>query len=222
MSARRVSRYLAACTNLAAAGGVLLALFAAEGRAAPETSQFEITRNGKPIGTHVIEITRTGNEYSVSTITDLTVKVLFVTAYRLQIAANERWINGRLIALNATSNNNGTRHTVSVTARGPNLEVKVDGKPPALIDQNIVPSSFWNPEFLGRPLLLDTQDGQVTPMSVRDGGEEELTINTRAIRAHRYTVTSRYSQDLWYDDQARLVQAQLVASDGSVIMYRLL
>jgi hypothetical protein len=70
--------------------------------------------------------------------------------------------------------------------------------------------------------MLDAQDGQVMPVSVRDVGEEDLTINSSIIRARRYAVTSRYSQDVWYDDQARLVQAQLVARDGSVIMYRLL
>lgn len=69
--------------------------------------------------------------------------------------------------------------------------------------------------------MLDAQDGQVMPVSLRDVGEEDLTINSRIIRARRYTVTSRYSQDVWYDDHARLVQAQLVARDGSVIMYRL-
>jgi hypothetical protein len=114
-----------------------------------ETRRFEIMRNGEPIGTHVIEVNRSGNEFFVSVVTDLTVKVLFVTAYRLQIAANERWANGRLLALNSTSNNNGTRHVVSAAARG-------------------------------------------------------------------------YSQDVWYNDQARLVQAQLVTRDGSVIVYRLL
>jgi Domain of unknown function (DUF6134) len=84
-----------------------------------------------------------------------------------------------------------------------------------------MPNSFWNAEFLRRPIMLDAQDGQVMPVSVRDVGEEDLTINASVIRARRYTVTSRYSQDVWYDDQA-LVQAQLVARDGSVIMYRLL
>jgi Domain of unknown function (DUF6134) len=90
------------------------------------------------------------------------------------------------------------------------------------VDPNVMPNSFWNAEFLRRPLMLDAQDGQVMPVSVRDVGEEELRINASVLRARRYTVTSRYSQDVWYDDQARLVQAQLVTRDGSVIVYRLL
>ena len=199
---------------------IALILFGA-GAQGTETRRFAITRNGVQIGMHVIEVNRSGQETSVAIVTNLTVKVLFVTAYHLQLTASERWVNGRLVALNSTSDNNGTRHFVSVAAKGSSLEVTVDGKA-TLIDPNIMPASFWNPELLGRPIMLDAQDGQIMPVSVRDGGEEDLTINARIIKAHHYTINSRYSQDVWYDDQARLVQAKLVASDGSVIMYRLL
>jgi uncharacterized protein DUF6134 len=202
-----------------AAAVVVLVLFSAGAQASTETTRFAITRNGEQIGVHLIEVNRSGQEISVAIVTDLTVKVLFVTAYRLQLTASERWVNGRLVALSSRSDNNGTRHFVSVAAKGFSLEVKVDGKV-TLIDPNIMPASFWNPELLGRPIMLDAQDGQIMPVSVRDGGEEDLTINGRIVKAHRYTINSRYSQDVWYDDQARLVQAKLVASDGSVIMYR--
>jgi Family of unknown function (DUF6134) len=202
-----------------AAAVVVLVLFGTGAQASTETTRFAITRNGEQIGMHLIEVNRSGQEISVAVVTDLTVKVLFVTAYRLQLTASERWVNGSLVALNSRSDNNGTRHFVSVSAKGSSLEVKVDGKA-TLIDANIMPASFWNPELLGRPIMLDAQDGQVMPVSVRDGGEEELTINGRIVKAHRYTINSRYSQDVWYDDQARLVQAKLIASDGSVIMYR--
>jgi Domain of unknown function (DUF6134) len=202
-----------------AAAVVVLVLFSAGAQASTETTRFAITRNGEQIGVHLIEVNRSGQEISVTVVTDLTVKVLFVTAYRLQLTASERWVNGRLVALSSRSDNNGTRHFVSVAAKGFSLEVKVDGKV-TLIDPNIMSASFWNPELLGRPIILDAQDGQIMPVSVRDGGEEDLTINGRIVKAHRYTINSRYSQDVWYDDQARLVQAKLVASDGSVIMYR--
>jgi hypothetical protein len=205
--------------RLVAAILAIALLSAAGARAANETMRFAITRNGEQIGTHEIEINRSGRETSVAVVTDLTVKVLFVTAYRLQHTESERWVNGQLVELNSTSDNNGTRHTVSVSAKGTGLEVKVDGKA-TVVDPNVMPASFWNPALLGRPLLLDTKDGQVMPVSVRDDGEEDLTINAQVVKAHHYTINSRYSQDVWYDDQAHLVQAKLIASDGSVIMYR--
>jgi hypothetical protein len=206
----------------AAFSGTLLlavsAVAAGPPTAVPETMRFAIVRNGQQIGTYAIEINRNGPETSVAAVTDLTVKVLFVTAYRLQHTENERWVNGRLVALQSTSDDNGTRHSVSATAKGSNLEVMVDGKA-SLIDPNVMVENFWNPQLLARPTMLNTQDGQVTRVSVSDGGEEDLTINDQTVRTHRYTVNSRYSQDIWYDSQAHLVQAKFLASDGSVIMY---
>jgi hypothetical protein len=198
-------------------------LFAAVGSAAgplpsAESMRFAIVRNGQQIGTFAIDINRTGTETSVAAVTDLTVKVLFVTAYRLQHTENQRWVNGRLVALNSTSDDNGTRHSVSAATKGTGLEVTVDGKA-SVIDPNVMPENFWNPQLLTRPAMLNTQDGQVTPVSVKDGGEEELMINAQPIKTHRYTINSRFSQDVWYDGQAHLVQEKFVASDGSVIMY---
>jgi len=208
-----------AITSTTFLGSVLFsAASVAAGPPSVETMRFAITRNGEQIGTYAIEINRSGPETSVAVVTDLTVKVLFVTAYRLQHTENERWVNGRLVALNSRSDDNGTRHSVSAAAKGSSLEVTVDGKT-TVIDPNVMPESFWNPQLLARPVMLNTQDGQITPVSVSDGGEEELTINAQLVRTHRYTVNSRYAQDLWYDDQAHLVQAKFRASDGSVIMY---
>lgn len=188
-------------------------------QAAADSMRFSITRNGDPIGTHAIDINRVGSETSVSVATDLTVKVLFVTAYRFQQTDNERWVNGRLVALNSTTNNNGAHHTVTVTAKPPALDITADGKV-SRADQNVMPTSFWSPQFLQRPILLDTQNGQVMPVSVVDDGEETLMIKTQSVKAHRYTIKSSFSQDVWYDDQSRLVQARFVASDGSIIMYQ--
>jgi hypothetical protein len=86
MSITGLSRQLAADIRLGVAVIAPLVLFLSGTHALPETRRFEITRNGEPIGTHVIEVNRSGNEFFVSVVTDLTVKVLFVTAYRLQIA----------------------------------------------------------------------------------------------------------------------------------------
>jgi hypothetical protein len=198
--------------------GLILFVAGAQAQASPETMRFAITRNGEQIGTHEIAISRNGAETSVNLTTDLSVKLLFATVYYLQQVEKERWVNGRLVALSSQSDNNGERHSVSLAAKGSGLEMKVDGNA-ATIDANVMPGSFWNPDLLRRSKMLDTKDGQLMAFTVQDGGEEDLTINEQVVRAHHYTIKSRYSQDLWYDDQARLVQAKFIGSDGSVIMY---
>src|SRR5215467_3026501 len=120
-----------------------------------ETMRFAIMRNGEQIGIHAIEISRKGPETNVRVTTELAVKVLFVTAYRLQHSATERWMNGQLVALDSTTDNNGVRHNVTAARAMSGLEVKADGKT-SHVDQNIFPSSLWNPELMRSKAALDT------------------------------------------------------------------
>jgi hypothetical protein len=180
--------------------------------------RFAIMRNGEQIGTHAIEISRTGPETNVRITTELAVKVLFITAYRLQHSATERWMNGQLVAFNSTTDNNGTRHKVSATRGTGGLEVEADGKTNR-VDQNVFPASLWNSELVRRKMALDPQDGQVDPIAVTDNGTEDLNLGARTLKAHHYEIKGRYSQDIWYDEHGRLVQVKLIGSDGSVISY---
>jgi hypothetical protein len=188
---------------------------------ATETLQYAIIRNGEQIGTHKVELRRTGKETAVNVATNVEVKVLFITAYRFQYAATERWVNGRLVALNAETDDNGTQHKLTAALKGGTLEVEADGKA-AQVDKNILPGSFWNPEVVRQSVMLDTQTGQVMPISVIDGGSEQVTVETGPAPARRYTIKGKFSQDVWYDSRGRLVQSQLVGPDGSVITYKLI
>jgi hypothetical protein len=196
------------------------ASFAAGPHAGTEAIRYEIMRNGQKIGTHEVKITRAGPETSVNIVTDIAVQVLFITAYRFQHTASERWMNGRLVALDSTTDNNGTQHKVSVTQGPGGLELKADGKTSKL-DRDIMPGSLWNPAILRRSTMLDSQAGDILPLSVVDGGMDQVTVDAQPLKAHRYTMKSRFSQDVWYDEQGRLVHAKLIASDGSVIEYQL-
>ena len=184
----------------------------------PETMRFAIMRNGEQIGTHAIEISRTGAETNVRITTDLAVKVLFVTAYRLQYSATERWVNGQLAAFSSTTDNNGVRHKVSATRSPSGLDVEADGKT-SRVDQNVLPASLWSAELTRRKAALDPQDGQVDPILVTDDGAEELNLGARTLKARHYEIKGRYTQDVWYDERGRLVQVKLIGSDGSVISY---
>ena len=60
MSGSGFSSNLAAYIGRAVAVTVPLVLLVGGAQAFTETRQFEITRNGKPIGTHMIEVNRRG------------------------------------------------------------------------------------------------------------------------------------------------------------------
>ena len=110
--------------------GLLLICASAAAEPATETLRFAIIRNGDQIGTHTIELKRSGQEIAVNIETEVLVKVLFVTAYRFQHAASERWVNGRLVALDSSTDDNGTLHKVAVALKASALDVQADGTAP--------------------------------------------------------------------------------------------
>jgi len=207
---------------LKVAAGILVAL-AFGANAAPgassETLRFAIMRNGDQIGTHTVEINRGPKEISVNMSTDLAVKVMFITAYHLQYTTSEKWVGGKLVALNAESDDNGTKHKVSVTLKPNGLEVAADGKT-STVDKNIIPATLWNHEVVKRSQVLDPKDGEVVPITVTDQGAEDLTIDGKTVKARHYVLKGKFPQDVWYDEKGRLVQSSLVAPDGSVILYK--
>jgi hypothetical protein len=199
---------------------VILGVFwlAANAPAAAETTRFVIMRNGDQIGKSTIEIDRAGDDVTVSTATDLAVNVLFFTAYRFKQMTTEQWNNGHLVNLNATTDNNGTRHKVAVRSTGDQLLLTANGKTSRL-DSDIVPSTLWNPEFLRHSVVLDVQDGKVMHVSVVDNGVDTLDLGGNEVEAHHYTIKARYSQSVWYDNQGRLVRVRVIGPDGSIILY---
>src|SRR5262245_62359745 len=78
------SRWLAAFIRLGVAVVVPLILFVSGAQALPQTTRFEITRNGEHIGTQAIEVHSSGTKVLAYVVTDLTDKVIYVTAYRLK------------------------------------------------------------------------------------------------------------------------------------------
>ena len=184
-----------------------------------ETTRFAISRDGDPIGTSTVEIDRSGDDVTVSITTDLTVNVLFFTAYRFKQTTTERWNSGHLVNLNATTDNNGTRHKVAVRSSGNRRQLTVDGKTSPL-DDDIVPSTLWNPEFLRHSAMLDVADGKIMPVSVTDNGMDTLGLDGKEVQAHHYTINARYSEAVWYDSQGQLVRVKVIGPDGSVILYQ--
>ncbi|HXW24696.1 MAG TPA: DUF6134 family protein [Xanthobacteraceae bacterium] len=206
-------------TRAAALAAALLLGASLSAGAAPETIRFAIMRNGEQIGTHTIEINRGAHETTVTSATELVVKVLFVTAYHLQQTGSERWVNGRLVALATQTDDNGTLHKVSVALKPAGLEVEADGKT-STVDKSMMPATLWNPEMMKRTSVLDPQDGQVVAIEVTDVGAEELTLDAHTVKARHFSIKGKFTQDVWYDEHGRLVQSSLVAPDNSIILYK--
>lgn len=194
---------------------------AATAQPAAELVKFAINRNGAQIGTHVIETQRKGTQTVVSSSTRVLVKVVFITAYHLEQDETERWDTGHLVSVNCVTNDNGTPHKLNAEAKGGVLQVVADGKT-SQVDGGIVPNSLWNVAMLRQPVALNVRDGSVMHITVIDGGIDNVNVHGRPTKAHHYSVKTVFPEEVWYDEQGHLVQAQFTGSDGSTILYQLM
>jgi hypothetical protein len=189
-------------------------------QAQPDTTlNFAVMRNGTQIGNSTIRLRRDGEETVAEVVTHIQVKIAYVTVYRFDQNQTERWADGNLVALTSITDDNGPPHKVLVKRKGNTLLVEADGKA-SEVDPTLTPVSLWNPSLVQKKLALNPQDGTVTPVSVVDHGEEKLVLEGRPTTAHHYSINTSFPQEVWYDEQNRLVKVKLRGSDGSTIHYQ--
>ena len=195
---------------------IFMATTARADKGSVTTLNFAVTRNGELIGNTTVRLHRNGDQTIAEVATQVQVKIAFVTVYRYEQRQTERWIAGRLAALNSVTNDNGNVYKVSARRTGDRLSVNADGKVRE-VDPGVIPANLWNASLVRTAMALNPTDGSVMPISVVDRGTEQLLLQGRPTTAHRYSIKTTIPQEVWYDEQHRLLKVQLRASDGSTI-----
>lgn len=207
--------------GMLSAAAVVLPTLAAANAAAPETHlDFTVLKDGSPIGHHKIDLSQTGDGEKVSIRTDVLVKVAFVPVYRFEHRSSEVWKDGRLVALQSQTNDDGDKHKLSAEARDGSLEIVGDGAR-SEVGGATIPASLWNHDLVKQRVLMNTLTGKPMAVSIADLGEELVRAHGEAVRARHYQVTGELMRDLWYDPAGQLVQVGFKAKDSSNILYTL-
>ncbi len=180
---------------------------------------FEVTRGGDPIGTHQITFSRQGSRTQVDIAIDLEVSVAFVTVFRYRHRNTEVWEDGRLVAIDTETNDDGRDYRLTGRATAAGLEVD-GGQGRYVAPADIMPTSYWNQEIVRRTELLDTQRGGILNVSARPGAVEQLQTGGRTVRAQRYTFTGDLTLSAWYTDVGQWVAMSFDAR-GEEVRYRL-
>jgi hypothetical protein len=199
------------------------ALAAVSAHAGPDsiTEKFAVMRDGVQIGTNSVRFSHAGPETTVETVTHVQVRIAFVTLYRLDETETEHWADGQLVAMDSSTDDNGTIHRASAAARDGALLVQGDGKT-TTDAPTAMPLDLWNSALIRQKCALDTRSGALEPLRVVDRGEETVAVRGSPRHAHRYEMVTDFSQDVWYDDDGRLVRVELKGLDGSTISYQLI
>jgi Family of unknown function (DUF6134) len=181
---------------------------------------YDVTREGSNIGTETVDVERQGDTTAVKIKTDISVKIMFVEAYRYEHSCNEVWKSGQLAAFKSHTNDNGTKHSVEVTAASDKLSMAADGKHSDL-PKTAAPVNFWGKEVIRHLDVFEPDTGRRLMLELTDVGPESVTINGATHQAHHYkiadTLHGEYVRDLWFDGDV-LVRSKLLGSDKSVVL----
>lgn len=181
---------------------------------------FDIVRGTDKIGTDTIDIEHQKDTTMVKIKTDLSVKVMFIEAYRYEHSCDETWKNGQLISFRSRTNDNGTKHAVDVTAAPDKLSMDADGKHSDL-PKTAAPESLWGKDAIRQFDAFEPDTGKRLSIKVTDLGDEDLTLHGVVHKTHHYkiadTLGADFTRDLWFDGDA-LVRTKIIGSDNSVIL----
>lgn len=222
----------AASTSAVRRRGVLgglgsLGLLAASGaRAAslPEDRLFAIFRKGEQIGTHTVTFsTAASGGLVVRHAIDVVVKLAFIPVYRYDQKVEDLWRDGRLVATDAATEENGQRSFVRVRERGGRL---VCEGPRGVRDAPLGTMndlSYWNVAIVRQRGLIDCQKGELEPLALEGGEADTVTVGGRPVATRRWRMNPNGSRggEVWYDEAGRIVKA-VVRTRGEVLDYRLL
>jgi hypothetical protein len=181
---------------------------------------YDVTREGSSIGTETVDVERQGDTTTVKIKSDISVKVMFIEAYRYEHSCNEVWKSEQLVSFKSHTNDNGTKHAIEVTAADGKLSMVADGKHSEL-PKTAAPVNFWGKEVIRHLDVFEPDTGKRLLLKVTDVGPESVTVNGVAHQAHHYkivdTLHGEYARDLWFDGDV-LVRSKLLGSDKSVVL----
>lgn len=208
---------LACAGGLAVSGIGRAAAAPALAAAYPQIVRFDVTRNGSPLGVVMVRFDRGGGETVTDVYIDFVAGFAGIPLYRYEHRARERWRDGRLVALDSVTNDDGTRH--GVTARAVEGGLLVEGGPERLVaPADIVPSSYWHPRFVEQRRMLDSQRGRLLDFTIDPVGPETVAALGRSVDTVRYAMRGDLELDLWYDAD-RVWQKLAFSIRGSFIDY---
>jgi hypothetical protein len=183
---------------------------------------FRVLLDGREIGTHRFTLTAEGNQREVITSrAQFKVRVLFFDAYSYRHEAREVWEDGCLRSLDAATVTNGRPENVKAEAREGSMVVvreHASEEHPGCV----MSFAYWNPAILATRRLLNSQTGELLPVSVLSRGAESVRVRGRNVLADRYRIDGpELHIDLWYAGQD-WVALEAPAEGGRQLRYELL
>ena len=215
---RIIGRRAALKLTAAGAAGALLMpprLFAAT----PERPlEYLVFVDGKRSGTYTVEFVPRAGGFTATSAMSIRVDVAFITAYRYQQDGQEDWHDGKLVAFEYVTNDDGKAALVNAKREADKFVVK-GPKSPGSAPGDAMSSGFWNHGILAAHQLVDPQTAELVPLTVRDLGHRSAAVAGTHVHGTEYAVQTFLKGTVWYDAHRHLL-ASSFTQDGHKVEFR--
>lgn len=183
---------------------------------------FDVYLDDKRVGTHRFEVSEAEGTKYVQSEASFNYKILFISAFRYDHKAAERWTDNCLVEFAASTNTNGKELRVSGEQSGEGFIVD-KGDDAFSLPECVMTFAYWNRDFLNQPRLLNPQTGEYVDVSVEEIGGELLEVRGKPVPATRFKLTAKkIDLTLWYSPDNEWLALESVAKGGRVIRYELM
>ncbi len=200
--------------------GLLLGLtLVPQADATSDSLRFRVYLDQDPIGEHSFQVSPDPAGKQVLSRASFDVKLLIFNAYRYRHESRERWRDGCLEQIRATTDDNGKASTVEGDL-GPNaLAIRVNGDPKRL-PQCVSTFAYWDRDFLKERQLLNPQTGELVTVRVESAGTERRLVQGREVTAERYRLqANQVDITLWYTPEGQWVGLESDTGKGRTLRY---
>jgi hypothetical protein len=200
---------------------LLLACAASVAQARERVWNFRVLLDGQEIGGHRFMLRSAGESSELRSEASFDVRFLFISAYKYQHKALERWEGDCLSSLVSQTQTNSENQTVNAQWRDGRLRVERSGTREEH-EGCVMSFAYWNPQVLAASRLLNSQTGEWVPISISKMGEEAIAVRGQRLAAQRHRISGPKLQiDLWYAG-SDWVALEALAQGGRRMRYELL
>jgi hypothetical protein len=177
-----------------------------------ETRDFVTRIDGNPVGQYHMTITPKEDGVTVMACqADIRMTKLGIPTFHYTYRGTEVWKGNRLVNFQSSTDDDGTKYSVTATAERAGLRLKVNDTE-RIVRPDVWVTSYWQlPEERRRSgslPLLDADDGKTLNGALRHIGVDQLTIGGQTVHCAHYRITGPNITDAWFDGQDRLVRQE--------------
>ncbi len=181
--------------------------------------EFKVFLGEQEIGRQRFDVSSEGEQTHVRVDAQFEVRFFYITFYEYRHSNSEKWERACLREIRSQTDDNGDAYFVNGNTENGQLQVQTQaGKWSA--DDCIKTFAYWDPEWISGEQLLNSQTGELLPVSILSLGEETIPVQgvpTRTTR--RRIITNEFTVDLWYAEGGRWVALQSTTKKGEPLRY---